>query len=106
MSENKSKGLGDSIKKITEALGIPQCESCKERQEFFNKLIPYSQKISQEDIQYINSLLEQEPLKVYAEKLQTRVLQLGGPSSGNCLCTLSQRKLYFHEVENWLKSIQ
>ena len=40
----KSKGLGDSIKKITDFLHIPQCGGCKERQEMLNKAFPYKEK--------------------------------------------------------------
>lgn len=47
----KSKGLGDTIEKITEFTGIKklvesvnggeECSPCQRRQEFLNKLIPY-----------------------------------------------------------------
>jgi hypothetical protein len=37
----KSKGLGDTIKKATSALGIKQCEPCKKRQQKLNKMFPY-----------------------------------------------------------------
>jgi len=40
MSE-PSKGLGDSIAKLTTALKIKQCEPCKKRQELLNKVLPY-----------------------------------------------------------------
>ena len=33
-----SRGLGDSVKKVTSALGIPQCDGCKKRQRGLNKL--------------------------------------------------------------------
>lgn len=36
-----SEGLGDSIKKVTDALGIKQCGGCKKRQEKLNRLFPY-----------------------------------------------------------------
>ena len=36
-----SKGLGDSIKKVTQALRIRQCDACKRRQEKLNRLFPY-----------------------------------------------------------------
>lgn len=39
--KEESKGLGDSIKKVTEALRIPQCGACKRRQEKLNRLFPY-----------------------------------------------------------------
>lgn len=41
MSEEKSKGLGDTIKKVTNALGIKQCGACKKRQQKLNALFPY-----------------------------------------------------------------
>lgn len=34
-------GLGDAIKAVTEVLGIPQCEKCKERQSRLNRLFPW-----------------------------------------------------------------
>lgn len=37
----KSKGLGDTIKKVTDALHIPQCGACKRRQQKLNKMFPY-----------------------------------------------------------------
>ena len=37
----KSRGLGDSIKKVTSALGIKQCGACKKRQKKLNRLFPY-----------------------------------------------------------------
>ena len=36
-----SEGLGDSIKKVTNALGIKQCGGCKKRQEILNRMFPY-----------------------------------------------------------------
>lgn len=43
MSEKqKPKGLGDSIKKVTDLLKIPQCGPCKRRQEKLNRLFPYN----------------------------------------------------------------
>lgn len=42
MSEKQeSKGLGDTIKKFTSAVGIKQCGACKKRQEKLNKMFPY-----------------------------------------------------------------
>ena len=38
---DSSQGLGDSIKKVTDALGIKQCGGCKRRQEKLNRLFPY-----------------------------------------------------------------
>jgi hypothetical protein len=40
----ESKGLGDTVKKITNAMGIKQCLPCKRRQEALNRLFPYRNK--------------------------------------------------------------
>ena len=37
----KSQGLGDTIAKLTDKLGIKKCGKCKKRQEAINKIIPY-----------------------------------------------------------------
>lgn len=37
----KSRGLGDTIAKLTKAVGIKSCGGCKKRQEALNKLVPY-----------------------------------------------------------------
>jgi hypothetical protein len=37
----KSRGLGDTIEKITSAVGIKPCGGCKKRQEALNRLVPY-----------------------------------------------------------------
>lgn len=45
-------GLGDAIKAVTQVLGIPQCESCKERQSRLNRLFPWlkaSRDVTQEE---------------------------------------------------------
>ena len=36
-----SKGLGDTVAKVTHAMGIEQCPPCLERQERLNNAIPY-----------------------------------------------------------------
>lgn len=40
----KSQGLGDTVKKVTQKLGIKQCGGCKKRQATLNKLFPYKDK--------------------------------------------------------------
>ena len=37
----KSRGLGDTIAKITTAIGIKPCGKCKKRQAQLNKRFPY-----------------------------------------------------------------
>jgi len=40
----KSKGLGDTIAKITTKIGIKPCGGCKKRQQKLNKMFPYENK--------------------------------------------------------------
>lgn len=37
----KMAGAGDLVKRVTDALGIPQCGGCVERQAALNKLLPF-----------------------------------------------------------------
>jgi hypothetical protein len=45
--QNQSRGLGDTIHKITTALHIPHCGGCENRpilsRQGLNKLVPYKQ---------------------------------------------------------------
>jgi len=38
-----SRGLGDTIAKVTKAVGIKPCGGCKARQAKLNKLVPYKE---------------------------------------------------------------
>ncbi len=40
-SSSPSKGLGDTIAKITKKLGIKPCSGCKDRQKKLNQMFPY-----------------------------------------------------------------
>tara|TARA_B100001093_G_C26101316_1_gene706952 strand:+ start:236 stop:442 length:207 start_codon:yes stop_codon:yes gene_type:complete len=42
--DQQSTGFGDTIKKVTDFLHIPQCGGCKERQKALNKMFPYKPK--------------------------------------------------------------
>jgi hypothetical protein len=44
LKKQQSKGLGDTIKKVTDTLKIPQCGGCKRRQAKLNKIFPYKSK--------------------------------------------------------------
>jgi hypothetical protein len=49
---NESKGLGDTIAKVTHAFGIKPCSGCKKRQKWLNEKFPYKEKdtLDSEDI--------------------------------------------------------
>ena len=42
--EVKSRGLGDTVAKITSAVGIRPCGGCKKRQTVLNTMVPYAQR--------------------------------------------------------------
>ena len=46
-AKKKSRGLGDTIAKITSAVGIKPCGGCKKRQKKLNKWFPYKDKDKQ-----------------------------------------------------------
>lgn len=37
----KSRGVGDTVAKVTKAFGVKPCGRCKKRQEALNKILPY-----------------------------------------------------------------
>jgi hypothetical protein len=39
--EPRSRGLGDTIAKVTKAIGVRPCGGCNKRQEALNRLVPY-----------------------------------------------------------------
>lgn len=41
--DQASRGLGDTIAKITSAVGIQPCGGCQQRQEALNRMFPYRQ---------------------------------------------------------------
>jgi hypothetical protein len=41
--KKKSKGLGDTVAKITKAVGLKPCGACKKRQKKLNRLFPYKE---------------------------------------------------------------
>lgn len=54
-----SAGLGDTIAKVTSALGITPCEGCKKRQNEYNKIYPWlkaGREITQEEAEFIRSI--------------------------------------------------
>lgn len=57
----KIKGLGDAIATVTDALGIEQCEGCKNRQERLNKILPFGTKdLTDEQKEYLQNFFESQ----------------------------------------------
>jgi len=42
--KGKSRGLGDTIAKLTSAVGIKPCGGCSKRQKKLNEMFPYNKK--------------------------------------------------------------
>lgn len=38
---DKDQGVGDTLKKLTKAVGIKACKPCEKRAEKMNRLFPY-----------------------------------------------------------------
>lgn len=41
VAQNRSRGLGDSVAKLTKAFGVQPCGGCQQRREWLNKMFPY-----------------------------------------------------------------
>ena len=57
--ESISTGLGDSISKITGALGIKECDACIKRKEVLNRMLKYlelSRDVTEEEALFIERL--------------------------------------------------
>ena len=44
VKQQPSQGLGDVVKKVTNAIGIPTCNKCEERRKKLNRIFPHGQK--------------------------------------------------------------
>ena len=51
-----STGLGDTIAKMTKAVGVKPCGGCKKRQEILNKAVPYRRQVKVEAKQRLKDL--------------------------------------------------
>ncbi len=40
----QSRGLGDTVAKVTKAFGVKPCGKCKKRQETLNRMVSYKKK--------------------------------------------------------------
>ena len=80
-AEPKTKGLGDSIEKITKATGISDVVKfiagedcgCDERKEKLNELFPYKNPecFTEEEYNWIGAFIRRKPTKVTAAEQKT-----------------------------------
>lgn len=43
VTQEPSKGLGDTVAKVTRVMGVTPCTPCQKRREMLNKMVPYKQ---------------------------------------------------------------
>ena len=71
--KRKSKGIGDVIETITEAVGIKKCNGCENRKQWLNLHFPfYTPKILTDEQK---EQIEKEPLEVYNEAFNANLLK-------------------------------
>lgn len=75
---SESKGLGDSIAKLTKAVGIEPCKSCEKRKNILNKLFPFKKVnvLNDEQIKLLEKLIELsdiELIEIYNDVFNTNL---------------------------------
>lgn len=86
--EQTSRGLGDVVAKITNAVGIKSCGGCKRRQEALNRLWPFAH-VDSESPRFVTSAQLMEDAKELASKLPPDTSQIIGVArSGLCVASL------------------
>lgn len=75
---SKSKGIGDSIAKLTKAVGIKPCKSCEKRKNILNKLFPFKRVNVLNDAQMkllakLDSLSDTELIEIYNDVFNTNL---------------------------------
>ena len=75
---SESKGIGDSIAKLTKAVGIKPCKSCEKRKNILNRLFPFKRVNALNDTQIVllaelESLSDIEVIEIYNEIFNTNL---------------------------------
>lgn len=93
MIELPSSGLGDTISKLTTALGIVPCEGCNKRKALLNKVFPWLKQkrdFTQQEIQFVKDIVSRtimtgeeskELFKIYNEVTGSKVQQCACPGT-------------------------
>lgn len=59
MNKKKIEGLGDVVKKVTNALGIETCDACEERRKKLNSMFPFTKQakeLNENDIAFLKRI--------------------------------------------------
>lgn len=111
--KKESSGLGDTIKKITNAIGIETCDDCEKRRIFLNKLFPYTKHTNEmldEEIDFIKSIKNNEIFnnddirKLYSIYNRVFKERLKYSLCASCIITLRE-KLWQNYITNHSKNI-
>lgn len=113
--EKESKGLGDTIEKITKATGIKKIVDyvteencgCDERRDALNKLFPYKKPewFTEDEFNYLTDWFSQKRIKVSVDDqkrifdIYNRVLSENERITGGC------RPCKFNRIQDKLKQI-
>ncbi len=57
--ERESKGLGDTVARLTHAVGIRPCDGCEKRRAWLNEVVPYRLKSIQERTRSVLAAIQQ-----------------------------------------------
>lgn len=105
----KDRGLGDTIKRFTTWLGITQCEKCKQRQELFNRIFSYKNKVivmTEEQIEIIEHYIDDEPIKMTCRVLNDLRKGIDGVWIDSCFCTFTERRAFMNDFRNWYHDVR
>ena len=75
---SESKGIGDSIAKLTKAVGIKPCKSCEKRKNILNKLFPFKtvnvlNSAQMKLLAKLESLSDTEIIEIYNDVFNTNL---------------------------------
>lgn len=115
----KSKGLGDTVAKVTKATGIDKAVKtvfgedcgCDERREVLNRLFPYTDKnqLTADDVEKwrdFKNTYDQKTLHPHQQDLIIELInKLGYAFSGCKSCNLWVWKRHIDSIDNYVKNI-
>lgn len=102
----KQRGIGDTFKLLTNALGIKTCEACEERREKWNSILSYTSKplFEEATIKRIEEYLSEETVtKPMCRYFNELMKEYDGLWSDSCFCTKSQRVAFRKDFKAWYK---
>ena len=105
--KKKSKGLGDTIQKITKALKIPTCLKCDERRKQLNKAMPYVRKMNNDEYNEFMHFIESD--KLYTLEQQEYIIETLSYTTGirlkTCVgCTPETWEFWINKIKETINN--